>query len=187
MYRGVALTIILVLLSWGTAGAFQVPDTGIAECYDESGAQITCPTLSTDTYYGQDGNFAINTMSYTDNNDGTVTDAVTGLMWQQTDVAAATWAAAVDYCNNLVQGGYSDWRLPTLEELDSLADLSVTTGAMINPVFTISCPGDDCGFWSYDTNPDNISQAWIYNYGTAEDGIADKSGAFQIRAVRGVN
>jgi hypothetical protein len=58
---------------------------------------------------------------------------------------------------------------------------------MINSVFTESFPDGDYVFWSYDTNPDNISQAWIYNYGTAEDDIADKSGVFSIRAVRGVN
>lgn len=187
MCRRVMLTILLFFISVSLVSGFQVPDTGITECYDENGTVITCPSSATDTYYGQDGNFAINSMSYTDNHDGTVTDTVTNLTWQKTDVAARTWAEAVVYCNSLALGGFNDWRLPTLGELDSLIDLSIVSGAMINSVFTESFPDGDYVFWSYDTNPDNISQAWIYNYGTAEDDIADKSGVFSIRAVRGVN
>ncbi|WP_159023616.1 hypothetical protein [Formosa sp. L2A11] len=39
---------------------------------------------SSDSFYGQDGNYqAGKKMSYTDNEDGTVTDNVTGLMWAQ--------------------------------------------------------------------------------------------------------
>jgi hypothetical protein len=44
---------------------------------------------------------APNLESYTDNGDGTVTDNVTGLMWQQAVPATTyTWANAVAYCPN---------------------------------------------------------------------------------------
>lgn len=29
---------------------------------------------------------------------------------------------AIDYCSNLSEGGYLDWRLPTLDEFEYLSD-----------------------------------------------------------------
>ena len=61
---------------------------------------------------------------FVDNVDGTVTDRVTGLMWQEEGSSEGmTWANAKEYVNKLNSGkfsGYSDWRLPTIEELASL-------------------------------------------------------------------
>ena len=58
-----------------------VPDTGQTLCYDDRQI-ITCPSVGLD-YYGQDGNYLINPPSLTDNLNGTVTDNLTGLMWEQ--------------------------------------------------------------------------------------------------------
>ena len=71
--------------------------------------------------------------SYTDNQDGTVVDNVTGLLWQKcsggqdnlTCNGSGTtyqWGSAKSYCDNLILGGKSDWRLPTKPELRSLID-----------------------------------------------------------------
>ena len=60
---------------------------------------------------------------YTINGDGTVTDNVTGLMWQQEDDNIfRTWESAITYCENLVvhPSTYSDWRLPNIKELRSI-------------------------------------------------------------------
>ena len=69
---------------------------------------------------------------FVDNGNGTVSDTSTGLMWQQdTDrqtgnkyYVLMTWEEALLYCENLQLGGYTDWRLPTVKELRSLADYS---------------------------------------------------------------
>ena len=51
----------------------------------------------------------------------TTEDLTTGLMWQMTDNGEnATLAAATDYCRDLDQGGYDDWRLPTIHELQGI-------------------------------------------------------------------
>jgi hypothetical protein len=58
----------------------------------------------------------------------TVTDSTTGLVWQdnadtQTDT---NWDDAVIYCENLTQAGLDNWRIPTINELISIYDYSLT-------------------------------------------------------------
>lgn len=43
------------------------------------------------------------------------------LMVQRYDAGKLTWSAAKQTCNELVLGGYTDWRLPTSDELVSIA------------------------------------------------------------------
>ena len=62
---------------------------------------------------------------FTDNGDGTVTDHVNNLMWAETDnqgdifwKEAETW---VKYTFKILEGkGHTNWRIPTLQELESL-------------------------------------------------------------------
>jgi hypothetical protein len=52
---------------------------------------------------------------------GTVADTKTNLMWSSRDNGVAlNWPAAKAYAASYRGGGYSDWRLPTLEELAAL-------------------------------------------------------------------
>ena len=64
--------------------------------------------------------------AFVDNGDGTVTDKVTGLMWQKAGSASEMiFDAAAKYTQELNSsryGGYGDWRLPTMEELCSLLE-----------------------------------------------------------------
>lgn len=50
----------------------------------------------------------------------TVTDTRTGLMWSLVPSQKMNWKAAKPYCDNLSLDGYTDWRLPTKEELETL-------------------------------------------------------------------
>jgi hypothetical protein len=105
-----------------------VVDTGQSKCYNNS-QEITCPA-SGQSFYGQDANYAGNTPSYTDNGDGTVTDLVTGLMWQKSpDMngdGIINYSDKMYYDDALANAssfhlaGYNDWRLPTIKELYSL-------------------------------------------------------------------
>lgn len=61
------------------------------------------------------------TERFVDNGNGTVTDSKTGLMWVAKDNGIPiNWPDAVEYCKKLSTGGHSDWRMPTLTELQSL-------------------------------------------------------------------
>lgn len=60
---------------------------------------------------------------FENNGDGTVTDTLNSLMWAQKDNGdLINWQAARSYTQNFNGGGYNDWRLPTLKELESLYD-----------------------------------------------------------------
>lgn len=53
--------------------------------------------------------------------DGTCLDARSGLVWTRTDNAFdIDWYGAESYCATLATGGWQDWRLPTIEELEQL-------------------------------------------------------------------
>lgn len=78
-----------------------------------------------------------------DNGDGTVTDTKTGLMWASIDNGEnITWPKAHAYCQNYNGGGYTDWRLPTPDELTTLHDTKETGKYKITPKIklTACCP-----------------------------------------------
>ena len=65
---------------------------------------------------------------FIDNGDGTVTDTQMNLMWATSDnMGDINWHAAKLYCENPPIAGYrySDWRMPTIEELRTLYDKNV--------------------------------------------------------------
>jgi hypothetical protein len=59
--------------------------------------------------------------------DGTVLDTQTNLMWAARDNGSGiNWSNAKRYCENYTGGGYSDWRMPTQDELAGLFNLAKT-------------------------------------------------------------
>ena len=68
----------------------------------------------------------------------TVTDKTTTLVWQRNDATPATqsYGAGKAYCDALVLGGQSDWRLPTRVELLTILDYGQTSGYLNNTIFT---------------------------------------------------
>lgn len=99
--------------------------SGQTNLYNADGDELNSVSVG-DDFYGQDANYLKGeTMSYKDNDDGTITDANTGLMWQQVPSSEDfTWQQAVDYCESLELDGYDDWRMPSCKELYSISDFS---------------------------------------------------------------
>ena len=101
--------------------------------------------------------------SFVDNKDGTITDEVTGLMWQKGgSPSPMTWMEAKTYVKELNTrkfAGYNDWRLPTVEELASLMENSWRNADLfIDPFFEVKqryC-------WSMDTM--DLTKAWKANF-----------------------
>jgi len=87
-------------------------------CADPAFAQWPMPNVDVDVEAG-----APNARHFIDNHDGTVTDTVTELVWQQLAPADTyTQMAGVAYCQGLSLAGHHDWRLPTMIELFSIVD-----------------------------------------------------------------
>ncbi len=112
---------------------YVVVDTGQNVCFDDSGAEISCPMAGED-FYGQDAQHAGTTPDYTSSGNGTVTDNKTGLMWQQDPGDKVTFAEAVSGAATLSLGGYTDWRFPTIKELYSLMNFNGQTGEQSSDV-----------------------------------------------------
>ncbi len=86
------------------------------------------------------------TPSFTDNNDGTITDHNTGLIWMQATADTdgdgdldlddrLNWENALSYCEALIFAEQSDWRLPTVKELQSIVDYNHYTPAIDTAYF----------------------------------------------------
>lgn len=126
---------------WAKGGAAApLPRTGQKLCYDVKGAVISCAGT------GQDGAFRAGepfpVPRFNDNGDGTVTDRLTELVWLKNAnlFGEVTWSQALTNARDLASGscGLSDksqagdWRLPNVNELQSLLDLSNASGAAIS-------------------------------------------------------
>jgi hypothetical protein len=121
---------------------------------------------------------------YIDNGNGTVTDIETKLMWQQgTASIPMRWQAAMWYCKDLSLAGYTDWRLPELYELKTLADKSWGDNPTINRKFF---PGTVSSFyWSSTAGAPSTDDAWGVDFRIGYINYYNKSYSYSVRAVRG--
>lgn len=103
----------------------------------------------------------------TDNGDGTVTDAASGLMWAQADNGAAvTWQDALGWAeamNARAYLGHDDWRVPNIKELQGLVDYTrspdTTGSAAIDPIFEISEITNEAGQPDYPSHWSSTTHA----------------------------
>ena len=150
------------------AGTVQLPQTGLAVCVNAQGVEIACANT------GQDGDIrsglAWPDPRFQDNGDNTMTDAVTGLMWSKDagtpangtcTGGAMAWQAALNYVaclngNNYL--GHSDWRLPNINEIESLAHIGVaSSSAWLTSQGFINT---GASYWSSTTYAASTGYAW---------------------------
>lgn len=112
----------------------------------------------------------------------TVFDAITGLTWQaQLPALQYSWANANNYCASLSLGGFWDWRLPTLIELESILDYSVLSPA-INSAYFPDTPSDT--FWTASPYASIGGSYWHVYFGIGLTGSYPAHGTFCVRCVR---
>jgi len=134
------------------------------------------PTTGQTTLYtmGDDGHLqkgvAPPNPRFTDNEDGTVTDNLTGLIWLKNSncFGFRIWLHAVNNCYYTAADGecgltdgssQGDWRLPNYRELISVVDVENHSPALPSGhPFTLSLLSE--WYWSSSTNADNDDQAW---------------------------
>lgn len=92
--------------------------------------------------------------------DTVVEDRLTGLAWQKvTDYSTRLWKDALNYCESLTFAQKTDWRLPDVNELHSLATYEN------EPELQTTFPdlGSDF-YWSSTTNMNIIENAWVVEF-----------------------
>lgn len=112
------------------------------------------------------GNTNYGKNNFVDNNNSTITDKSTGLMWMKEDSGKAMlWQEALQYAEGKEFAGYSDWRLPDAKELQSIVDYkrspATTNSASIDPIFNTSTIKNELGeqdFPWYFTSTTHASQ-----------------------------
>jgi hypothetical protein len=132
MFRKIIIfTLFLISTNIGMAisGTVQLPQTGQATCYDSSGVVKSCSGT------GQDGDIKAGVAwpnpRFTVSGD-CVSDNLTGLMWAKNGNrlnGTKSWQIALDFANGLSLCGYSDWRLPNVNELESLVNYDQSNSA----------------------------------------------------------
>ncbi len=96
---------------------------------------------------------------------GAVLDRETDLVWERTvSQGAFTWFGSHDRCNRLALGGRMGWRVPTIQELTSLQDTSVTTGIRLTPGHPFILGGWTIGqhIWSATTDASITGNGWTH-------------------------
>lgn len=111
------------------------------------------------------------TPRFTDNGNGTVLDNLTGLIWTKNANCdgAKDWTTALAYCNALSNGTCGltdgseagDWRLPQIEELQSLIDYGEYTPALPSGHPFASVQSNV--YWSSTTISFSTGKAWYVN------------------------
>ncbi len=141
------------------------------------------------------------------NGDGTVTDNQTGLMWEKKVSALVlciqtpqhcvdstySWTDAMSEWISEVNGhtddpnaqagtpgGHTDWRLPTVVELQTILDCSFAP--CLDPIFS---PRSNGNYWSSSTRASSTTFAWIGDFSTGQIAPFSKGAFARVRAVRG--
>ncbi|MGE4266187.1 MAG: DUF1566 domain-containing protein [Deferribacterales bacterium] len=116
-----------------------------------------------------------------DSSNGIVYDERTGLEWADQSLVSKTWTDALTYCSDLSYGGYSDWRLPNVKELNSIAYRANSSPAL-SSVFQYPA---NSFFWSSTTYQITKTSAWGVDFSTGKGMTATKTGSNYLKCVRG--
>lgn len=123
-----------------------------------------------------------------DNGDGTVTDVGKGLMWENKTIDNIdnryTWQDALSYCENLTLAGYDDWRMPDINELQSITNYNTYSSA-IDPIFFNAAVSMHFYYLSSTTPSDERSSlVWYVGFINGAVLLTSKSNNVSVRAVR---
>lgn len=124
---------------------------------------------------------------------GTVEDKKTRLMWKlcleglagsdcrDGRVKKDSWYDAMQYVKNAHFAGYSDWRLPDLEDLSGISAQKCDASF---PAFSAFPDDKNQGAWSSESSAYNENYAWYIHFTTSKSSTYIKSSSLPFRLVR---
>jgi len=136
------------------------------------------------------------TAQFTINTNDTATDTKTGLVWMRcalgqtfspvagncTGTATSlTWDAAIASATSSSFAGNTDWRLPNIKELASIAE-QACYGPAVNEIVFPTSPLN--WFWSSSPAVENDMKVWIFDFNNGVDQIQIKDLSGYVRLVR---
>ncbi|MGX9728811.1 MAG: caspase, EACC1-associated type [Candidatus Electronema sp. VV] len=145
---------------------------------------------------------------YIDHGDGTITDTVSKLMWKRCSeglsgvnckegkTEKSEWDDAVKRFKDVEYAGYSDWRLPTIEELKTLVYCSngvkdkdngwCNDGSETPTINQQAFPNTEATrFWSGSPYAGYSDYAWYVHFGNSDSYYVNRSYSCAVRFVRG--
>lgn len=157
-------------------GGANLPQTGQTLCYDEAGGVIPCPGT------GQDGELRRGApwpVPRFVSGEQFVHDQLTGLYWaRNADITGrpVSWQDSLDAVRRLNDtrfAGFDRWRLPNINELESLVDC-----ASHSPALPEGHPfsGLREGYWSSTTSFFETDWAWVLYLEKGACGVGHKPG-----------
>jgi hypothetical protein len=138
--------------------------------------------------------------------DSDIAEKIAG--WSDLSPEPLLYSSAVVYCENLEEGGFTNWRLPRISELRSLvkdcpelepggkcgiSSESLSEECIVScscyemnddPEKNYSTLGDNMILWSFSYDPEEIAKAWFIDFGTGFLDHTSKENDFQFRCVR---
>lgn len=120
---------------------------------------------------------------------GTVIDRMTGLRWERTPTfeasqptaEASSFARAVSYCKALVVNGNASFRVPSVNELQTLVDETTPNLAIDGELFPGALPA---GYWTTSPLADGSESAWSVSFSDGYSQPAELEDPNNVRCVR---
>ncbi len=137
---------------------------------------------------------ALGTNAYVDNADGTITDSSTGLTWMRCTMGQTwsgsscsgarvgyTWDQARALTNAVGFAGKTDWRLPSIRELQTIVDRTLFLPSIDRIVF----PGTPSSYYWSGSAHGFPNFAWGVNFGNGYSSYFNRFSEYRVRLVRG--
>lgn len=112
-----------------------------------------------------------------------VLDLKRNLMWQDNQEVVeykTTWSLAKEYCSTLTLSGYTDWKLPTVKELQTIVDIKKEKPAIYEEFK--NC--EPTSYWSNSQDMSNKNHAWYVGFKSGATYKDSKDYDCYVRCVR---